>query len=702
MLLSPKRYRIGIDIGGTFTDYVLLDQTDGSVGLHKRLTTPREPAEGALAGLMELLEQHRMRLADVEIIVHGTTLVTNAIIERRGVKTGLLTTRGFRDIVEMGKEQRYDIYDLFLQFPQPLAPRRWRLEVDERMTREGEVLQAPDPAQVRSLVQQLVADGVESVAVCLLHSYMNPAHEQAVGELIRREFPQVSVTLSSDLVPEIREFERTSTTVCNAYVQPLMDRYVRQLETALAERGFEGRFYLMQSSGGTASPEMARQFPIRLLESGPAGGALVAAFFGNLRGQQDLLSFDMGGTTAKACLIQNGKAEVAPMMEAARVHRFKRGSGIPVKAPVVDMIEIGAGGGSLARINNLGLMKVGPESAAADPGPACYGLGGTEPTVTDACLKLGYFDPGYFLGGEMKLDTAAAGKALAALGSRIGLGEVEAAWGVHSIVCENMAAAARVYIIEKGQDPRRFSMVAFGGAGPAHAARVARILGLSEVVVPPASGAASALGFLVAPISFDFVQSFPGELAGLDWAAVDGLYREMEAKGRAMLLEAGVPAEQVTVTRSAEMRLAGQFHDIVVPVPAGELTAAVQTELEAGFAAEYKRLYHSVLPGHRVMALNWRLVVAGQQPPVQLRRSDGTGGEAIAEEALKGRRPAYFPEKGGFVSVPVYDRYRLPVGAVIPGPAIVEEREATTVAGPGDTLSVDSLYNLVIKVVNPA
>ena len=427
----------------------------------------------------------------------------------------------------------------------------------------------------------------------------------------------------------------------------------------------------------------------------------MAAFFGGLQGRKDLLAFDMGGTTAKACLIQNGKPFVAPMMEAARVHRFKRGSGLPVKAPVVDMIEIGAGGGSLARVDSLGLLKVGPESGGADPGPVSYGLGGTEPAVTDACLTLGYFDPDYFLGGEMGLDAEAAATALARVGAPLNLTGVETAWGIYSIVCENMASAARVYLIEKGQDPRRFAMVAFGGAGPAHAARVARILGLSEVVIPQASGAASALGFLVAPISFDFVQSFPGELTDLDWAAVNGLYVEMEARGRELLWEAGVPPERIRVERWAEMRLTGQFHDIDVPVPAGELGQAHLPALEAAFAAEYRRLYHTVLEAHRVTALNWRLVVSGEQPPVRLNRAQATA-NPDPTVATKGSRQVFFPESGGYVEARVYDRYRLPVGAQLQGPAIVEERESTTVVGPGDSLRVDEYGNLIIKVVTRA
>ena len=503
------RYRIGFDIGGTFTDFILLDETRAEIRLHKCLTTPDDPSVGALEGLAELVTGAGIQLADVAEIVHGTTLVTNALIERRGAKLGLITTAGFRDILEMGTEQRYDIYDLFLQYPEPLVPRRRRLEVTERMDRDGNAIVPIDLETVRTVARKLAADGVESIAVCFLHAYRNPAHERAAGEAIRALFPDVAVSLSSDVVAELWEYQRLVTTCANAFVQPLMNGYVKKLERELWQRGFRGALYLMHSAGGLVSPETARAFPIRLLESGPAGGGLATAFFGKMAGKSEVISFDMGGTTAKACLIEDGRAAIAAEMEAARVHRFKRGSGLPIKAPVIDMIEIGAGGGSVAAIDEVGLLRVGPHSAGSDPGPACYGLGGIEPTVTDANLLLGYYDPGFFLGGRMALDRTAAERALASVGDRLGLSPIETAWGIHRVVTESMAAAARIHIVEKGRDPRRYAMVGFGGAGPAHAAGVARILGVTEVIIPPASGAASALGFLAAPLSFEQVRSHP-------------------------------------------------------------------------------------------------------------------------------------------------------------------------------------------------
>src|SRR5437660_1725731 len=544
--------------------------------------------------------------------------------------------------------------------------------------------------------------------VCFLRSYKNTVHERAVKDLVRREFPHFAVSLSSEVVPELREYERGTTTTANAYVQLLIDRYVARLEEALTERGFRGRFYLMQSSGGMASPRMAREFPVRLLESGPAGGGLATAFFGREAGYGDVISFDMGGTTAKACLIQSGTPDVAPMMEAARVHRFKRGSGLPIKAPVIDMIEIGAGGGSIAEVDQLGLLKVGPRSAGADPGPACYGLGGQEPTVTDANLLLGYLDPDFFLGGRMRLDPTAAAAAMSHLAEPLGLSALEVAWGVYTIVCENMAAAARVHIVEKGRDPRRYAMVGFGGAGPAHAARVARIHGVREVVIPPASGAASALGFLVAPISFEFVNSLPGVLDELDLDAVNALLADLEANGRGLLLEAGVAPADVTVTRRTEMRLLGQVHDITVTLPAGPLGHENLDAVKAAFAAEYTRLYTHLYTGTVIQAINWRVLCAGPAPAIRVVHQDGVPQPRFSETGhsrvdpglrsdLKSRR-AWFAEAGGWVETPVYDRYALTPGDALEGPAMVEERESTMVVPPGDGLRVDDGLNFRLTI----
>jgi 5-oxoprolinase (ATP-hydrolysing) len=692
-MTTPGRYRIGFDIGGTFTDFVLLDTEHKDIRLYKSLTTPADPSIGALAGLTELLQLAHLNLADIADLVHGTTLVTNALIEHSGARLGLITTRGFRDILEMGTEQRYDIYDLFLRFPDPLVLRRHRLEVTERMDRNGNVLTPLDAGEVRAVAQRLAAEGVEAIAICFLHAYRNPAHEQQAAAIVRAAFPDIAVSISSDVVAELWEYQRCNTTCANAYVQPLMGRYIAKLERELHARRFRGELRFMHSAGGLLSAETARAFPIRMLESGPAGGGLATAFFGAAAGKADVISFDMGGTTAKACLIEGGRAEIAPMMEAARVHRFKKGSGLPIKAPVIDMIEIGAGGGSVAAIDEVGLLRVGPHSAGADPGPACYGRGGTEPTVTDANLLLGYYDPVFFLGGRMALDRDAAERALERVGAKLGLSPIDTAWGIHRMVVENMAAAARIHIVEKGKDPRAYAMVGFGGAGPAHAAEVARVLGVKQVLIPPASGAASALGFLAAPLSFEQVRSHPVRLGAPDAApTIEAILRELTEAARAHLLAAGVAKADVVTERLADMRLEGQMHEISVPLPGGTITDAAMPAIRAAFATAYAMRYTSVYGGVGVMAISFRVRCRGPLPKLSLTEA----GARTAGAMRKGARVAWFD--GGLVDTPVYDRYALAPGARIAGPAIIEEREATTIIPPGDTASVGATGTLAIDI----
>ncbi len=690
------KWRIGFDIGGTFTDFILLDQERNEIRLHKCLTTPEDPSIGALAGLEAILSEAGVGFGEVGDIVHGTTLVTNALIERRGAKLGLLTTAGFRDILEMGTEQRYDIFDLFLEFPDPLVPRRRRLEVTERMDRDGNTVTPLNLDSVREAAKQLVADGVEAIAVCFLHAYRNPEHERAAGAEIARLYPDIAVSLSSDVVAELWEYQRLVTTCANAFVQPLMDRYVRRLELELWQRGFRGALYLMHSAGGLVSPETARAFPIRLLESGPAGGGLATAFFGEAAGKSDVISFDMGGTTAKACLIEDGRAATAAEMEAARVHRFKKGSGLPIKAPVIDMIEIGAGGGSIAGVDEVGLLRVGPHSAGADPGPACYGRGGTQPTVTDANLVLGYYDPAFFLGGRMSLDLDAAIRALESVGDKLGLTAIETAWGIHRVVTESMAAAARIHIVEKGKDPRRYAMVGFGGAGPAHAAGVARVLGVSELLIPPASGAASALGFLAAPLSFEQVRSHPVRLDQPGAAAaIDTVVNTLVTETRARLSAAGVPDTDIVVERTADMRLFGQLHEINVILPDGPISDATMPAIRSAFVAAYAARYTSVYDGVAIQLVTLRIRARGPYPALSLVQAGGGG----TGPALKGHRQAWFGE--GFVETPVYDRYALTPGMQVAGPAIIEEREATTIVAPGDLVNIDTTGTMRIQVAVP-
>src|SRR3990172_5261894 len=505
MALPPRgTSRIGVDIGGTFTDLVWADEATGAVRVGKVLTTPKDPAQAVEQGIVALLQDAGSAPASVRTLIHGTTLATNALIERKGARTGLLTTAGFRDALEIGREGRDDMYDLFIDQPTPLLPRPLRLEVPERLLPDGSVLRPLDEEGARAAIAALMAEGVEAIAISLLHAYRNPAHERALAALVARIAPGLPVSRSSEVLPHIREFERTSTTVANVYVMPLMARYLDDLERKLADMGIPGRFYIMLSSGGIATPETAKRLPIRLVESGPAAGALAAAQAARQMSADRLLSFDMGGTTAKACVIDGGQPLVAREFEVARADRFKKGSGLPIRVPVIEMIEIGAGGGSVARVDRLGLLKVGPDSAGADPGPACYALGGREPTVTDADLLLGYLDPDFFLGGLMRLDVEAARRAVAErVATAPGLDLMEAAWGIHRVVNENMAAAARIHGIERGKDLRAYPLFAFGGAGPVHAWEIGKILKVPRVLLPFGAGAISAFGLLAAPLAFD-------------------------------------------------------------------------------------------------------------------------------------------------------------------------------------------------------
>jgi N-methylhydantoinase A len=699
---SPPSTRIGVDIGGTFTDLVWVDDATGALRVGKRLTTPKEPARAVEEGVRELLAGAAGGAAAVRVVVHGTTLATNALIERKGARTGLLTTAGFRDALQIGREGRYDMYDLQIDPPAPLVPRRWRREVRERVAADGRVLVPLDEAQARAAVAGLLADGVEAIAICLLHAYRQPGPERRLVELVRELAPGLPVSRSSEVVPEIREYERTSTTVANVYVMPLVAGYLAELERALQEQGVGGRLYVMLSSGAVATPETAARVPIRLVESGPAAGAIAAARAARAAGEERLLSFDMGGTTAKACVIDRGEPLIARDFEVARADRFAKGSGLPIRVPVVELIEIGAGGGSIARVDRLGLLKVGPDSAGAAPGPACYGLGGVEPTVTDADLVLGYLDPGFFLGGTMPLDVQAARRAIQERVARpLGLDLTAAAWGIHRVVNENMAAAARIHGIERGKDLRAYPLYAFGGAGPVHAWHVGRVLRVPRVLLPLGAGALSALGLLAAPLAFDFVRTAHQPLDGADWAAVGRLFAEMEEEGRRILARAGVPPAEVAVRRSVELHYVGQGHEVEAPVPAGPLGPDSARAITAGFEAAYRALYSRTPLGVPIEALNWRVVVSGPTPALGLSRpaspEPSPAAPLDAGPALKGRRPAYFPEVAGYVDTAVYDREGLRPGMAFEGPAIVEERESTAVLGPGAQVRVDGRGTLVAE-----
>jgi N-methylhydantoinase A len=701
-LPSSATSRIGVDIGGTFTDLVWVDDATGAVRVGKVLTTPKDPAQAVEQGVVGLLHDAARPPAHVRTLIHGTTLATNALIERKGARTGLLATEGFRDAVEIGREGRYDMYDLFIDPPAPLVPRHLRLEVAERVMADGSVHRPLDHEAARRAIAHLLEAGVEALAICLLHAYRNPVHEAALAALVAEMAPALPVSCSSEVVPEIREYERTSTTVANVYVMPLMARYLEDLERKLHDMGMGGQFYVMLSSGGVATSETARRVPVRLVESGPAAGALAAAGAARRAGEDRLLSFDMGGTTAKACVIDRGEPLVAREFEVARADRFKKGSGLPIRVPVVELIEIGAGGGSIARVDRMGLLKVGPDSAGADPGPACYALGGAAPTVTDADLVLGYLDPDFFLGGRMRLDVDAARRAVQERVARpMGLSVTDAAWGIHRVVNENMAAAARIHGIERGKDLRAYPLFAFGGAGPVHAWAVGRILKVPRVLVPFGAGAMSAYGLLAAPLAFDFVRTSTQRVDRADWAQVNRLYAEMEAEGARILERAGVTAG-LQARRSAEMRYLGQGHEVEVTVPGGRLGPGSVGAITEGFEAAYRQLYGRTPLGVAIEALNWRVVMSGPAPEVTVgpRNQEAPGGSdrAVAlQSALKRTRPAYFPEGPGYVDAPVYDRYRLIPGLCLDGPVIVEERESTTVFGPGARIRVDDALMLVAE-----
>src|SRR5213594_712535 len=700
--------RLGVDIGGTFTDLVVIDEATGTARVGKVLTTPEDPAHGVEEGIRALLDDAGVRPDEVRAVVHGTTLATNALIEKKGARTALLTTEGFRDALEIGREGRYDMYDLFIDPPPPLVPRHLRREVPERLLADGSIARALDEVAARRVLAELAQDGVEALAICLLHAYVNPAHEARLVALAHEAMPGVFVSRSSEVVPEIREYERASTTCANVYVAPLMARYLEDLERRLAGLGVPGQLYIMQSSGGIALPPLARRLPIRLVESGPAAGALAAAQAARERGEPKLLSFDMGGTTAKACVIDDGVPLVGREFEVARADRFKKGSGLPIRVPVIELIEVGAGGGSIARVDRMGLLKVGPDSAGADPGPACYNLGGRFPTVTDADLLLGYLDAEFFLGGRMRLDREAARRAIQEhVASPLGLDVIAAAWGIHRVVNENMAAAARIHGIERGRDLRSYPLFAFGGAGPVHCWQVARVLRVPRILLPFGAGAISAYGLLSAPLAFDFVRTHRERLDTADWPTLNRLFAEMESEGRALLARAGVGETDVRVARVAEMRYLGQGHEVEATVPAGALSTASLDAMTSSFESAYRALYHRLPQGVPIEALNWRVTVAGPAPDVRLsgatRIGGAVGGDATSpptsiNKAVKTRRKAYFAEASGFVDTPVYDRYALPPGFEFEGPAIVEERESTAVLGPGARCRIDERSTIVVEL----
>ncbi|MDR3534998.1 MAG: hydantoinase/oxoprolinase family protein [Acetobacteraceae bacterium] len=678
--------RLAVDIGGTFTDLAL--EHDGGRTTIKVLTTPSAPEQGVMTGVRSILQAAGLAPSDIALVIHGTTLATNAVIERKGARTALITTEGFRDVIAMGNESRYDQYDLNILLPEPLVPRHLRLPVPERLDNTGKILRPLDVEAVRALVPILQREGVESIAVGLLHAFVNPVHEQQVRTILAQALPDIAISLSSEVSPEMREWERFSTTVANAYVQPMMARYLKRLEADLHALGLAAPMFLMMSGGGLTTIETACRLPIRLVESGPAGGAIFSAFIARQCGLENVLSFDMGGTTAKICLIDDFKPQTARTFEVARVGRFRKGSGLPLRIPVIEMVEIGAGGGSIAHVDSMGRIGVGPESAGADPGPACYGKGGKLPAVTDANLSLGRYDPTRFAGGAIPLNVAAAHQALLAeVGGKLALTAELAALGVIEMVDENMANAARVHAIESGKTYDGRTLIAFGGGGPVHACRVAEKVGISRVLVPSGAGVGSAIGFLRAPVGYEVVRSLYQRFSSFDVEAVNALLDAMHAEALAAVEKASFGAA-VAETRTAYMRYVGQGHEIPVPLPAGALTAADVALIRTRYDEEYAHFYDRPVPGSDVEIMSYAVVVATVPAAVEALPQVA----AAASDAAPIRTQAVRDTVTGEVSDwAIYDRIRLAPGARVRGPAIVAEDETSTLVGPGWTMTVNGL-----------
>ena len=688
------RFSVGIDIGGTFTDLVFYDHDSGRHLTGKVLTTHEDPAAAVIDGTVAMLREHRIAPGSVARVVHATTLFTNALIERKGALTGLITTQGFRDTLEIGRERKYDIYDLFLEMPAPLVPRDLVQEVPERTRADGSVKHPLSTGAVLAAAARLVEAGVESLAVCFLHAYANPSNERQAIRLIAERYPTLHLSASHDVAPVIREYERTITTATNAYIMPMAKAYLDSLAARLKGIGIPSPLFMMLSNGGLTHIDEAKRAPVHLLESGPAAGALAGAFFGQTAKVDNVLAFDMGGTTAKLSVVDDGVPLVAYRFEAAREKRFMTGSGLPLSISVIELIEIGAGGGSIARIDAMGLLKVGPQSAGSMPGPAAYKRGGTQPTVTDADFVLGYLSPATFAGGTVPVDVKLAETALTGTTESANLSLAQSAWGVYDVVNENMASAARVHIAERGRDPRRYALIPTGGAGPVHAYYVAAKLGIETLICPPAAGVASALGMLMAPAKVDKAMTRIERLDAADWTALEQSYRLLESQALAVISETGLPAASARIERLADLRYVGQGFELVVGLPPGPYTAATREAIEAAFGAAYVDSFARKPPAGSVEMVNLRVSARARTTEEDVRLH----GFAEGLGAPQGSRPVYFPEAGGYTPTPVYDRYTMPAGLTFTGPAVIEERESTLVVGPGGRVAVDDFGNLVVTL----
>jgi N-methylhydantoinase A len=673
---SSPAIRLGVDIGGTFTD-VALEVGDRRYTA-KGLTTARAPEAGVLAIVRAIIGEAGVKPGDVQLIIHGTTLATNALIERKGAKTALLTTEGFRDVLEIRHENRFEQCDVNIDLPPPLVPRRLRLPVRERIDAQGNVLVPLEEASVTRALDLIAAQNIEALAIGFLHSFTNPEHEQRVGEAVARRLPNVTVSLSSDVSPEMREYERFSTACANAYLQPLIGSYLSKLARELEQSGFHCPMLLMTSGGGITTVETAIRFPVRLVESGPAGGAIFAACIARQHGLDHVVSFDMGGTTAKICFIDQGRPQTARAFEVARVYRFTKGSGLPLRIPVIEMVEIGAGGGSIAAIDSLGRIAVGPQSAGSEPGPVCYGRGGSEPTVTDADLVLGRIDPATFSGGKMRLDAGAAQRAVAErIGAKLDLADEHAALGISEMVDESMANAARVHAIESGKDLRPRTLVAFGGAAPLHAARVAEKLGISRVLIPANAGVGSAVGLLRAPVAYEVVRGRLMRLSGFEPENANRLLADMRAEAEA-IVRRGAGAAPLAERRAAFMRYRGQGHEIAVELPVRAFNSTDRAAIIALFEDAYRRLYSRPIPGVDIEILSWVVTISAPAQGELATEAPVRASEAKA----RARRRLFDPQAGEFQNVPIYWRGDLAPGAKIAGPAVIAEDDTSTVVSP--------------------
>lgn len=687
---ATRALRLAIDIGGTFTDTVLIDSDSRVVATTKTPTTPLDPALGALDGALRVLAGAGADWSDVTGFIHGTTLATNALIERRGARVATITTEGFRDILEIAYERRYSQYAINLEKPDLIVPRSLAFTVGGRMDAAGREITPLDEKAARILARSLSGEGVEAVAICLMHAYSNPEHENLLQEILISENPDLAVSLSHQVSPEAREFDRLCTTIANAYIQPMMAGYLSAFQDRFADQGLRCPILMMTAGGGMTTVDTAARLPIRLVESGPAGGAILAARIANQTGQAEVLSFDMGGTTAKLCLIDDGRPQTARKFEISRAERFIKGSGMPVRIPVIEMIEIGAGGGSIATIDTLGRLRVGPHSAGSDPGPVGFANGGTDPTVTDADIVLGLIDPDRFAEGRLAIDQAAAEAALRdRIGAALSMNAADAAMGVSEIVDENMASAARMHAVESGKDLSRRVMIAFGGNGPLHATRVARRAQVSSVVIPRDPGVGSAVGFLFAPVAFEIIRSRYARLDALDLPGLNAVFAAMRIEAEAVV-RAGAPDHMLMERRVAFMRYHGQGHEIEIDLPPRDLGAEDLPALRQAFEAEYSRQFNRTVPEMSVEILNWGLSLASAAPPLDAARSDEARRRIVPDQT----RRILCDVTGSWRDAGVVDRASLAPGDTLSGPCLVVESQTTTLVSADFEACVDGYGNI--------